>query len=192
MSKRKLVVGTVVFIVLLVGVLVLVGLRKPAISITEEIPRLVISSSAFDDMGTIPIQYTGEGLDFSPDLRLAELNDRAVSVSIIMEDLDVPIVGTITHWVIWNIPATDYIPYGIKAGETVEELGNAVQGMAYGIHQYAGPKPPFGTHRYRFHVFVLDKMLDLPSSSTVYELLPAMNSHILQYGSLTGWFPSGK
>ena len=49
--------------------------------------------------------------------------------------------------------------------------------------------PLFGTHRYQFHVFVLDSTLDLDSSHGKSDLLNAMEGHILQYGTLTGWYP---
>jgi len=49
--------------------------------------------------------------------------------------------------------------------------------------------PPFGTHRYQFHVFVLDSTLDLDSTCGKSDLLNAMEGHILQYGTLTGWYP---
>ena len=45
-------------------------------------------------------------------------------------------------------------------------LGGGVQGVAYGLHRYAGPKPPKGrTHTYRFTVCALDCALDLSSAS---------------------------
>ena len=106
-----------------------------------------------------------------------------------MDDLDVPWKSNFTHWVIWNIPAATYIPEGISHGEAIPELDGAVQGIAFGRNRYRGPMPPFGTHRYQFHVFVLDSTLDLDSSCGKSDLLNAMEGHILQYGTLTGWYP---
>lgn len=149
---------------------------------------MIITSSAFTDNGFIPKRHTGFGEDISPDLRIENLPDAAVSLAIVMFDLDIPLIGKYTHWVIWNIPATDTIPENIPYGEFVSTL-NAVQGTAYGKNRYKGPKQPFfvrGTHRYEFNVFALDTSISLSSSSNAAELLSAMQSHILAQGRLTG------
>ncbi len=74
----------------------------------------------------------------------------------------------------------------------VPSLENALQGRsAYGgKHYYRGPKPPFGTHKYEFKVYVLDIMLDLKKNANKEQLQIAMKGHILQYGTLTGQFGS--
>ncbi len=53
---------------------------------------------------------------------------------------------------------------------------------------YMGPNPPSGTHRYRFHVYALDTMLDLAPGASHRKLQRAMEGHILGYGLLSGWF----
>ena len=40
------------------------------------------------------------------------------------------------------MPAADRIEKSIPVGKTVAALGNALQGVGYGLHHYAGPKPP--------------------------------------------------
>lgn len=48
-------------------------------------------------------------------------------------------------------------------GKKIDEMGNAVQGIAYGWHRYKGPKPLFKlVHNYLFTVYILDCILDLP------------------------------
>jgi len=150
--------------------------------------ELIVTSDSFEDGGTMPIQYTGRGEDISPSLSLSTISENAVSIAIIMDDLDVPIIGTYNHWVIWNIPVQNIIPENIPHGDIVESLGNAVQGNGYGKHGYRGPKPPFGSHRYQFHVFILDCELDLSNNTRKKELLESMNGHILQYGCIMGIF----
>ena len=64
-----------------------------------------------------------------------------------------------------------------------------MQGRGYGKNRYRGPKPPFHwSHRYRYHVYVLDCLLDLPSTAGKRDLLSAMEGHILQQGVLTGHY----
>ena len=188
-KKTKWLVITAVFAVLAMAALLLFNRRgQTDISVDDSIPRLIVTSTAFADLGAMPDKYTGRGRDVSPALDLSDLVEGAVSVAIIMDDLDTP-KDNYTHWVIWNIPAFVHIPEGIPYGETVPELGGACQGVAYGRNRYRGPMPPFGTHRYQFHVFVLDTMLDLDSFCGKSDLLGAMEGHIVQYGTLTGWYP---
>ena len=81
------------------------------------------------------------------------------------------------------------IQLAIPAGKTVAELGNAVQGVAYGWHRYAGPKPPKGKrHKYRFTIYVLDCRLDLGAFATKRKVLKKAAEHIIQQGSVCGYF----
>ena len=150
--------------------------------------NITITSRAFTDGGTIPVKYTGKGEDISPDLELSAISPKAKSIAIIMDDLDFPYGGIFNHWVIWNVPPMMQIPEAIPPGAQVSSLGGAIQGKGYGINQYKGPNPPFGTHRYKFNVYVLDTMLNLDSNAGKKELLKKMDGHILQYGSITGKF----
>ena len=189
-KKRKWIVFALIAAVVISAVLFVLYKRGMTdIVIDEAIPRLEISSSAFTDGGVIPDKYTGNGEDVSPDFQLSKLSEDAVSIAVIMDDLDVPWASNYTHWVIWNIPPQDIIPEAIPHGELVDSLDGAIQGVAYGRNRYRGPQPPFGTHRYQYHVFVLDAMLELDGTVEKGELLAAMEDHILQYGSLTAWYP---
>ena len=79
------------------------------------------------------------------------------------------------------------IKAGIPAGKSVPSLGNAKQGVAYGRHRYAGPKPPRGrTHVYRFSVYVLDCAITLSPRSTKKAFFKKAERHIIQAGSITG------
>ncbi|WP_243135074.1 MULTISPECIES: YbhB/YbcL family Raf kinase inhibitor-like protein [Blautia] len=118
-----------------------------------------------------------------------ELVPKAVSVAIIMNDLDIPMVKEYTHWLIWNIPPQKEIPENIPYGPVVQELGNAVQGTAYGKNRYRGPKQPIfirNTHRYVFRIYTLDCILKLPKDAGRKELLDAIKGHVIQEGSITG------
>lgn len=150
---------------------------------------IVVSSSAFKEGGVIPIEYTGFGKDYSPDLNFENLSDKARSIAIIMDDINHQFFGIFNHWTIWNLPVKATIPAQIPHGRRVAELGGAVQGIGYGRHRYRGPKPPFGsTHHYRFQVYILDTVLDLNASAKKRNLLAVMEGHVLQRGNLTGQF----
>lgn len=155
----------------------------------DSIPQIQVTSNAFIDGGDIPKQYTGFGDDVSPNINLSNICNDAVSIAIVMDDLDIPFIKSFNHWTIWNIPIMEQIPKNIPYGIYVKSLDNAVQGSGYGKNRYRGPKPPafiMGTHRYVFHVFILDCMFELKTSSGKKDLIRAVDGHILQYGSITG------
>ena len=130
--------------------------------------------------------HTGRGRDLSPELVLENLSPEAAALAVTLEDMSHPIKG-FTHWVIWNLPAADRIPGAIPAGRTVP--GGGAQGVAYGLHRYAGPKPPRRTrHTYRFTVYALDRPLELPSRAGKRAFLRAAQGRVLQSGSVSGQF----
>jgi len=189
-KKMNWIIIAAILAVLALTILFLLSKRgQTDIFVDDSIPLLTVTSSAFENLGVIPDKHTGRGEDISPDLALSELAESAVSIAIIMDDLDVPWKSNYTHWVIWNIPPVTHIPEGLTHGIEIPELDGAIQGVAFGRNRYRGPMPPFGTHRYQFHVFILDTTLDLDSSCGKSDLLDAMEGHILQYGTLTGWYP---
>ena len=153
----------------------------------EKIDILRFACSAIDD-GEFLIEYTGRGENISPEFKIDNLAENAKTILITLEDLSHPIKD-FTHWVIWNIPAEPAIPSGIPAGKVIASLNGACQGVAYGNHRYAGPKPPKGkTHDYRFTVYVLDDAIDVLPSSRKKKVLAAAQGHILQQGSVVGSF----
>ena len=138
--------------------------------------------------GTFLLDHTGRGRDLSPELILENLSTEAVTLAVTLEDVSHPIKN-FTPWVIWNLPAADRIRGAIPAGKTVP--GGGVQGVAYGLHRYTGPKPPRRTqHTYRFTVYALDCALDLSPASRKKVFLRAAEGHILQRGSISGIFAS--
>lgn len=148
-----------------------------------------ITSPAFTDCGTIPRKHTGFGEDLSPELRIIGAPDAAVSLAVILDDLDVPFCRRFNHWVLWNLPKTEVIPEGLPAGAEIREPVAACQGVAWGKHRYRGPKQPFfirNTHRYVFAVYALDCMLDIPAESDKTRLLDAMNGHVLAKAEIVG------
>ena len=152
---------------------------------------LKLTSPAFAECGSIPKRYTGFGEDLSPALRLSGLCDAAVSIALVLDDLDVPLCKTYCHWLVWNLPPMAELPEGIPQGSSVPALGNAAQGIGYGTHRYRGPYPPpflRTPHRYVFRAYALDCRLNLPSTARRRALMKAMSGHILQEASLLGTF----
>ena len=81
----------------------------------------------FKENESIPKKYSGYGENISPEFRIKNLNDKAISFVITLEDLTHPIKN-FTHWVAWNIEASSVIEENIGKKEGV------IQGVAYGRH----------------------------------------------------------
>lgn len=149
---------------------------------------LVFDCIGIKDGGKFPVENTGRGKDISPEFIIKNLSPHAKTFIITLEDLNHPL-KRFTHWVIWNIPTTNTIAKAIPSGKTISSPEGAVQGIGYGLHRYAGPKPPKGkSHRYCFTIYALDCKINLKSSSTKRKVLSKANGHIIQQGTVCGYF----
>ena len=147
--------------------------------------EIKISSSAFEDGGLIPPEYTCDGQGISPPLQWEPVPEGTASIALICDDPDAP-MGTFVHWVLFNLPAgTSELEGNFPDGETLPN--GARQGITdFGKVGYGGPCPPSGTHRYFFKIYALDAMIDLVSVVDKPALLEAMEGHILSQGQLVG------
>ena len=151
---------------------------------------LKIKSKAFDEGGWIPEKYTARGADISPDFEISNIDPKAKSIAITLDDASHPIFPNYNHWVIWNIAIQSAIPEAIAHGKYVDSLG-AVQGIAYGRNKYKGPKPPLKSiHTYVFTIYTLDCTLKLEASSRKQDFINHAGGHILQQAALSGKFQS--
>lgn len=151
----------------------------------DEIMKMNVTSSAFEDGGVIPERYTGDGEDVSPPLSWSGVPAGTNSIAIISDDPDAPF-GVWVHWVIFNLP-----PDLTGLAEGVPAEGTLQNGARQGINGsrtigYSGPYPPSGYHRYYFKVYALDTTLALKSGITKADLLKAMKGHVLAEGQLMG------
>jgi Raf kinase inhibitor-like YbhB/YbcL family protein len=140
---------------------------------------LQITSPVFDNKGFIPTKYTCDGEDVNPPLYIKGIPEATKSLVLIMDDPDAPL-GTWDHWIIWDIPITEVIKENSVPG---------IEGInSYKKHEYGGPCPPFGTHRYFFKVYALDTMLNLDRNSRKKDVERAMEGHIIAKGELVGLY----
>ncbi len=153
--------------------------------------KIVVSSEAFKDGETIPVEYTCDGKNISPALLWEGIPAGAKSIALIMDDPDAP-GGMFVHWVLYNIPAsTRKLPEGMPKNETLGD--GSRQGMTdFGRVGYGGPCPPKGTHRYYFKIHALDTMLSLQPGASKKQLEDAMKGHILEQGELMGRYERQK
>ncbi|HEY55113.1 MAG TPA: YbhB/YbcL family Raf kinase inhibitor-like protein [Dehalococcoidia bacterium] len=145
-----------------------------------------IVSAAFEEGGTIPVQYTCIGQDISPALSWSGVPAGTQSFALIVEDSDA-VEGTFTHWIIFNIPA-DALGLEEAIPTTAQLPNGAAQGRnGFGTIGYAGPCPPPGSpHHFHFVVYALDITLDLSGGASKAQVVNAMEGHILDQAELIG------
>lgn len=147
----------------------------------EVIQVLKIACPSFADGQEIPAIYTCQGADINPRLDISGIPSGAKSLVLIVDDPDAP-RGTWVHWVVWNIR-----PQG-RIDESSVPHG-AMQGLNdFGEHDYRGPCPPSGVHRYFLRLYALDTMLGISEDSRRTDVDAAMQGHILATAELIGTY----
>src|SRR5437660_1714684 len=151
----------------------------------EDKMTLKLTSTAFDEGGMIPARYTCDGENVSPPLAWSGVPTGTKTLALVADDPDAP-RGTWTHWLIYQIPATEKgLPENVPARDTLDS--GARQGANdFKKTGYGGPCPPTGTHRYFFKLYALDTDLTLPPGATKDQLLKALENHIVAQGQLMG------
>jgi Raf kinase inhibitor-like YbhB/YbcL family protein len=143
--------------------------------------EMSLTTPAFNHEQAIPVKFSCDGENLSPDLDWFGTPKGTKSLALILDDPDAP-VGTWVHWVLFNIPAD--IP-GLQEGIT----GVGVDGNnSWDRTGYEGPCPPGGTHRYFFKLYALDLLLELATGASKEALLEAIDGHILGQAELMGTY----
>jgi Raf kinase inhibitor-like YbhB/YbcL family protein len=146
----------------------------------QTLKKLVVKSPAFENNKLIPAKYTCDGDNVNPPLTIENVPEGTKSLVLIVDDPDAP-MGTWNHWIVWNIPP--------DARKIEENTVPGIEGIStYRKHDYGGPCPPYGTHRYFFKVYALDTKLDLTANSKKTDVEEAIESHILAEGELVGLY----
>jgi len=147
---------------------------------------LRLTSSAFNPQSEIPIEFTCDGRNISPQLSWSGAPAGTRSFALIMHDPDAPMPGGYTHWLVYNVPSSvDRIPE--NAPNQNQLPGGGIQGKnSAGEYGYTGPCPPSGTHRYYFILYALDSALDPSAGLNKDALEKLIEGHILAKAELMG------
>jgi Raf kinase inhibitor-like YbhB/YbcL family protein len=141
-----------------------------------------MTSTAFAEGAVIPKKYSCNGENISPPLTWIGAPANTKSFALIMDDPDAP-RGTFTHWVTFDLPATQSeIAEGAKSVGKSGKNGSGQTG-------YTGPCPPSGTHRYFLTLYALDTAtLGLSDGAAREEVEAAMKTHIIAATQLMGTY----
>ncbi|MBT3425416.1 MAG: YbhB/YbcL family Raf kinase inhibitor-like protein, partial [Gammaproteobacteria bacterium] len=141
--------------------------------------NMQLTSTAFDQGGSIPSQYTGEGEDISPPLNWSDAPEDAQAFAVICHDPDAPLItpqGTygFVHWALYNIPAS--------ITHLAEATSQHTQGQSdFGKPGYGGPMPPngHGLHQYYFWILALDNNQEIEAGLTLWQLLERIEPSVI-------------
>jgi hypothetical protein len=139
---------------------------------------MTVSESAFTH-GRLPVQYTcGGKKPSSPPLTWAGAPAGTKSIAIVVDDSDAPITPYV-YWVAFDIgPGTSAILEGQLPPGAREARGSA------GYDHYDPPCPGPGGHTYRFTVYALNTVLDLPNGTSLESAWQAIAAATIGRGRL--------
>ena len=148
--------------------------------------KLQVRSSAFPANGKLPEIFTQNGKNISPPISWSKGPKGTQAYVLLTEDMGVNRHDPISHWVVFDIPATvTTLPQAIPSDAKVAKPAGALQGLNIKkASGYLGPKPPMGVkHPYHFEVFALDAKLGLdPAAADRKAVVAAMTGHVLAAG----------
>ena len=151
-----------------------------------------LTSMIFENGGKLPIKYSCDHDNISPDLAWEEVPIGTKSFAIIADDPDAP-AGVFTHWIIYNIPPEirslpERMPDSAKLESGALQGRNDFRKIGYG-----GPCPPtgHGPHHYHFKLYALNRMLDLEAGVSREQLEETMKGHMLGWTQIIALYERG-
>lgn len=161
-------------------------------------PPLIMTTTAWEDGGVIPDKYTQAAgpMAVSPALNWTQVPPGTQSFVLLLHDPE-PVLNKspkmdITHWLVWNIPATATgLPENFPQGERPD----GTRQVSLRANGYMGPgAPPGPYHHYTFELYALDTKLDVPqgepraAAMTREAVFNAMDGHVLGKAVLVARF----
>jgi Raf kinase inhibitor-like YbhB/YbcL family protein len=171
----------------------------PAAPAAPRTPPLIMTSTAWEDGGVFPDKYTGAapgGMAVSPELKWTQAPPGTQSFTLLFHDpeglQDRSTKMDVTHWLMWNIPATATgLPEGVAQGD----LPDGSHQISRRLNGYMGPGAPAGPyHHYTFELYALDTKIDVPqgtpaqAAETRTAVMNAMDGHVLSRAILIARF----
>ena len=154
-----------------------------------ELPRIEVESPAFKSEGSIPIQYTADGVGYSPPLQWRGVPQTTASILLIVEDADSPTPHPLVHAIVVNMGVDDAeLPEGAINSPDHEGWALQVGRNSFLQRSWLPPDPPpgHGEHRYVFQIFALhagELFSEVPGRQEIFE---AVDARALAGGYLIG------
>ena len=154
-----------------------------------------MTTTAFEDGGVIPAKYVG-AMGVSPELKWSQVPMGTQSFVLLMHDPEPALnkgLMDVTHWLVWNIPATATgLQEGFVAGP---ELPDGTRQVSLRSNGYMGPGAPAGPyHHYTFELYAVDTKVEVPQATpqqaaeTRNAVMKAIDGHILSKAIIVGRF----
>jgi Raf kinase inhibitor-like YbhB/YbcL family protein len=140
--------------------------------------EMTVSESAFPH-NVMPTDFTCGGTHVvSPPISWAGAPAGTKSIALVMDDSDAPITPYV-YWVVFNIePGTSALPKGRLPTGAEQARGSA------GYDQYDPPCPGPSGHDYRFTVYALNRVLNLPPGASLASTWQAIAAATIGRGRL--------
>jgi len=195
MNVRSITAVMVVVVLLTAGIVPAIAQERRGGGRGPQVPPLIMTTTAFEDGAVIPAKYVGP-MGVSPELKWTQVPPGTQSFVLLMHDPE-PVLAKglmdVTHWFVWNIPATSTgLQEGVGAGA---ELPDGTRQVSLRASGYMGPGAPAGPyHHYTFELYALDMKLDVPAATpqeaanTRMAAFKAMDGHILGKAIIVGRF----
>lgn len=155
------------------------------------LPAIALTGAGFQDGGEIPREFTCDGAGKSPNLLWHGTPDESKSTVVWLQDHTD--FGNYVLWIVFDIPSAESeLPAGIGE-EPVLEDGSHQGKNDYGHFGYSPPCPEQDrVHHYEFHIYSLDKKLDLNPGASGADVEKAISQHIIAFGKLTAAYTRPK
>jgi len=146
-----------------------------------------LTSPAFQALGRIPRQHTGEGADVSPALAWSGAPHGTKSFALLVHDPDAPLLLPagygFLHWLLYNIPGS-----ATKLAEGEKSYTSGAN--SFGKTGYGGPMPPegHGTHHYYFWLLALSTDTKLPAGLSMLDLFAKIEPNVIGMNRLIGTY----
>jgi hypothetical protein len=154
------------------------GFTSGTSSLTPDAPSSMTVSSAAFGQGVLPGRYTCHGAKTSPPLNWSGAPSGTKSYAIVVDDAAAPITPYI-YWIVFDIPpaTTD-----VQDGQLPPGARQAASST--GRTGYAAPCPDTPGHGYRFTVYALRSMLNLPNGASTLSAWSAIANTAIARGRI--------
>jgi Raf kinase inhibitor-like YbhB/YbcL family protein len=156
----------------------------PSAPLGMTVSSLTVTSKSIPSDLQVPVEYTCDGKNVSPQLTWSAPPEGTKSLAIVVDDIDTS--GDYTHFIAINLPPETL---SLREGADLGEIGARIGQNDGKSVRYDGPCPPRGViHRYRFRVLAVDQVLPLGEGATRAALDRALVGHLLGEGALVAVF----